>query len=228
MKIISSYNDYYDCLAYVHGVDSRLELIRPSVITDKKETDWIGNKNAKIEMVALNLPRFNFNYPSVHNARINEIDYIYKEFSVRVFCFFGIFCVKYTAKDNVEFKIYKEDETVNAAHELLGTPIFEIESLNSRWKSHLKNQIGEYKKDSVVLTVLNNVPTLKSIGIEKVISAEQMYSIAEQWIRNRKSNENLVVLNNKEKIVKAGFDLKKSFRGKKNNGNSKNMQNMQA
>lgn len=212
MEIISSYNDYYDCMAYVYGIDSRLKLIRPSVITEKKDTDWTGNKNAKTERIALNLPSFNFDFPSNYNARINGIDYAYKEFSFRVFCFFGILCVKYTAKDNIEFKAYKEDETVNNAHLLLKTPVFEIESLNSRWESHLKNQFGDYKKGCTVLTVLNNVPTLKSIGLEKVISSEEMYSIAEQWVRKQKTNEVVIELNNSEKIVKAGFDLKKSFK----------------
>jgi hypothetical protein len=220
-------------MAYIYGVDSRLELIRPLVITDKKESDWTGNKNAKINQVVVNLPAFNFQQPSLFSARINGIYYARNQFSVRMLCFFGRFCIKYTAKDNVEFRVYTEteDETVNAAHRLLNinvffvknslivnaahrllnTPVFEIE-LNSQWESHLSIQFGEYKNGYAVLHVLNNVPTLKSTGIEKIISAEEMYSIAEQWVRSQKTNEELVKLGNTERIVKAGFDLKLSFR----------------
>lgn len=205
MKIISKYNDYYDCMSYIYGIDKRLELIRPLVITDKKETDYLGNKNAKINLVAVNLPAFSFQQPSLMSARINDINYFDGQFSIRMLCFFGRFCIKYTAKDNVKFKISKEDEIVNNVHALLKTPVFEMESLNFHWKSHLKIQFGEYKQGNVVLDVFNNVPTLKSIGIESVISAEEMYSIAEQWVRNQKTNENLISLSNSERIVKAGF-----------------------
>lgn len=216
MKIISKYNDYYDCMAYIYDIDHRLELIRPLVITNKKEADYSGNKNAKINQVAVNLPAFNYQKPSLFNARINGINYVRNEFSVRTLCFFGRFCIKYTAKDNaVGFRVYPEaeDETVNAAHKLLNAPVFEIESLNFKWKSHLSVQFGEYKKDCAVLSVLNNIPTLKSIGLEKIISAEKMYSIAEQWVRNQKTNEELVSLSNSERIVKAGFN-EKSFVGR--------------
>jgi len=211
MRIISKHHDYYDDMAYVYGVDERLQLIRPMVITDKKETNWTGNKNTKVEKIGLNLHAFNFRYPSIHNAIINGVDYYYGKFNFRLFCFFGRFCIKYTAKNNVEFEISQEDKTINAAHLLLKAPVFEIHTIG--WhKSYCKNQFGEYSKNGIVLEIFNTIPTLKSTGVEKAVSAEEMYSIAEQWVRSQKTNEELIKLNNTERIVKAGFDLKESFR----------------
>ena len=209
MKIISKHHDYYDDMAYVYGVDDRLQLIRPSVLTNEKL-----NKNAKVDTIVANIPKFGFYFPSRYHygeLEINGNIYCRNEVSVSVFCFFGRFCVKYSAKTDVRFECSEESSQVNLAHNLLKTPVFEIEGVRN-YISDSEIQIGEYKKGYSMITVFNNIPTLKSFGLDKEISADKMYSIAEQWVRNQKTNEELINLSNKEKIVKAGFDLKDSFR----------------
>ena len=65
----------------------------------------------------------------------------------------------------------------------------------------------------------NIVPNLKSLGFDKVMLPEQMYQEISMWVGNilkENADDNPPKhINNEEKIIAHGFDLKHSFRNTK-------------
>ena len=84
-------------------------------------------------------------------------------------------------------------------------PVFAIEGISQPWRSGA---------DEIRIPGL--CPVLAQVGMPALVSAEQMYQDLAYFVGNtmkpHPDTEPPVAVSNKEKILKAGFDLKKSFR----------------
>jgi hypothetical protein len=88
---------------------------------------------------------------------------------------------------------------------LVGGPVFVIEEIT--WTAHNR---------SAKVTVQGQCPILKDLGMASIVPANTMYQDLAYFMGNLMHNTPDVnppaVLSEKERIVKAGFDLKQSFR----------------
>ena len=82
--------------------------------------------------------------------------------------------------------------------------------------------VGDIRKKgreaSTVVAVFRNDVLLKNHHIQDLISADEIYKHLSNFIAyelNNDKNEPPVEVTNKDKIIKAGFDVKKSFRHRK-------------
>jgi hypothetical protein len=89
-------------------------------------------------------------------------------------------------------------------HELVDSPIFIIQGMDYQRKKN--NYVVGFKKETVLLG---------DIGFSKIKSPLDMFLEMSTFISKSKSQEPPVTLDNNEKIVKSGFDLKQSFRHRK-------------
>jgi hypothetical protein len=90
----------------------------------------------------------------------------------------------------------------------VGHPVFVIGSVQHGWR-----------KEETQVHISPQCPILGEIGLAKIISAEQMYQDLSYFVGNRMHKspdiEPPVELSNRQRIIKAGFDLVKSFRHRK-------------
>lgn len=86
-------------------------------------------------------------------------------------------------------------------HKLVDSPIFIIQGMDYLKKTN--NYLVGFKKETVLLG---------DIGFSKIKSPLDMFLEMSAFISKSKSQEPPVTLDNNEKIVKSGFDLKQSFR----------------
>ena len=87
---------------------------------------------------------------------------------------------------------------------LLKSPVFTI-------------NIGAHNKLGIMID--DNIPNLKSLGFDKLISSEQMYQNISMYVGNvipeNPDGDPPKSINNEERIITHGFDLKTSFRTRK-------------
>ena len=93
----------------------------------------------------------------------------------------------------------------------VGQPVFRV--LGTRW---VGGDSGTWRRSG--LLVAKNIPILREGGVANAVPPEQMwqniYSTIQNVLRANPDKEVPVTLENKDRIQKAGFDLKTSFRGK--------------
>ena len=94
----------------------------------------------------------------------------------------------------------------------VGAPVFEVPRVTYNFSGH------EDDRRVFTVHVASQVPVLRDYGIPALVSPEQMwqniYSCLQNVLRKNPDKAPPVELGNNDKIVKAGFDLKTSFRGK--------------
>jgi len=96
---------------------------------------------------------------------------------------------------------YKYNNKWEYFHKLVDSPIFIIKGMEFQKKTN--NYLIGFKKETVLLG---------DIGFSKIKSPLDMFLDMSAFISKSKSQEPPVTLDNNEKIVKSGFDLKQSFR----------------
>lgn len=99
---------------------------------------------------------------------------------------------------------YKYNNKWEYFHKLVDSPIFIIKGMEYQKKTN--NYVIAFKKETVLLG---------NIGFSKIKSPLDMFLDMSAFISKSKSQEPPVTLDNTEKIVKSGFDLKQSFRHRK-------------
>lgn len=207
MKIISKYKDFYDHISYVYGVDDKIVYIR--------------DKN-KVEIRARSFP--GYNRLSALNNRLSRIDRR-QEASIVVVVDKIFFVVK-NIGTNEEYVLDADDdllregwlfrdsqpyssEEILSMTKLVGAPVYRIVRFD--WR---------YSDNSIVAVIAEQTPRLSEIeGIVNKLGVEQTYQNISYALANqlRDSPDIIppVAIDDKYKIVAAGFDLKQSFRHRK-------------
>lgn len=101
----------------------------------------------------------------------------------------------------------KEHPTLVKLSQKIGHPVFAIQSIDG----------GRHGK--IEVTIHSQCPILQNLGIASLIPAEQMYQDLAYFVGNKMKDSPdtrpPLELSNSQKILKAGFDLVKSFRHRK-------------
>jgi hypothetical protein len=112
----------------------------------------------------------------------------------------------YRDKDSPKFG--QEYQSLIELSRKISAPVFAIRRIQGMWRE---------QKSSVF--ICNRCPILKDIGVPSLITAFQMYQDLSYFMGNTmKVSPDInppVEVSNKEKILKAGFDLSQSFRHRK-------------
>ena len=206
MRIISKYKDFYDHISYVYGVDDKIVYVR--------------DKN-KVEIRARSFP--GYNRLSTLNNRLSRIDRR-QEASIVVVVDKMFFVVK-NIGTNEEYVLDEDDdllregwlfrdsqpyssEKILSMTKLVGAPVYRIVRF---WRD---------SDNSIVAVIAEQTPRLSDIeGIVNKLGVEQTYqnisyALANQ-LRDSPDTTPPVAIDDKYKIVAAGFDLKQSFRHRK-------------
>lgn len=211
MKILSDFKDFYDYLQNYYGVDNNI------VFNRKRQYLLV---NSKQELIEDNLP------PS-----FEIIQYAYKTFIDKnnieyKYNYSGVL-KEVTKKKRVLFfcgKLYEISHLIDGKNE---KTIIE-ESFDFRKYDKIIKQLEEKQIVSAVIyakkinfetgnsfDLIQINPILSNLGFQLFLSAQDTYQNIEMYLRNFKNTEKTIVIDNKNKILQAGFDLKTSFRKSK-------------
>jgi hypothetical protein len=116
------------------------------------------------------------------------------------------FIINFNRKRLIELAdcCYKYSSKWELFHKLVDSPIFIIQGMDYQRKKN--NYVVGFRKETVLLG---------DIGFSKIKYPLDMFLDMSAFISKSKSQEPSVTLDNSEKIVKSGFDLKQSFRHRK-------------
>jgi hypothetical protein len=206
MRIISSYKDCYDFAAHVYGVDT-------SIVYDRKEipTSIIKNTDKEIADSAY------FYSPLKSYSKLKKFDFEFKHlvFCGRVFLMYfknneeKILRVSDYKKYNIWYN--DEDRITNPSISKFITnlsikvnaPVFTLSSPNNSVIYHRPK-------------IDKRIPKLSEIGFCNIMQPLKIYTEIYFFMSNvLRKNPDInppVEIDNKHKILSAGFDLKTSFR----------------
>lgn len=187
MKIISNFKDYYDYVAGERGVDERIVFDRrpEQLITTHRE------KRPQWEPCSMYVPTFNTltrQYGSVYHVHLCGTRY----------------CITYV---NEEFCFTISDLQRNV-------PPGHIYRHYYGFTDPQPTDLNTIHDRAAILKdpwALRSGFRLSDFGFKKLFSPEEMW---DKLYNFHVREPELVQLDNKSKIIKAGFDLKTSFRGK--------------
>jgi len=232
MKIISKFKDYYDHMLNKYGIDPKIIFVRTKLkktivsrqlninfdqkyypnherLEDNQYTFKIlvvcgkyfvikarRDKDSRISNYSL-VTRKDLDDPKVYSDVKNVIYYNSGSFFIRM---------KTKKEKNLDLLYQKElcgvysQEMVEISKEI-NCPIFIIDS---------------YAKYVYEVRLNPNIPNLSKIkGIQSLLPPETLFNDIAFFIGNVLNNnpdDKMVVVSNKDKIIKGGFDLKTSFR----------------
>lgn len=229
MRIISKFDDYYDYLVKVYGVDNKTvynRLLYNDPINLTKRIDlsrlallnsYINYMEHEVYVLVVCDKRFLVSYKKIGKKPRNSY-YDYRERGYEMFDereFLKHVHLKY---DGASFK-WVDDAVVNQLKSLkyvinhndnkfleisrlIGQPIYFIRCRN------FNN-----------CEIVGNSPILKDIkGFSKFYEPTRLYQDISYYVGNilkeNPDTKSIVEVSNKTKIIKAGFDVKTSFRGK--------------
>jgi hypothetical protein len=221
MKIKSTFKDYYDFVADQYGGgDPRIVYERGSLVPrDKQFNSVYTDKVVEMPNFPLEDPmRLGQSYDMslrylVVTGKAYLISCLY-EYAVDL----NSYClqpVEELLKKNKKWRfIYRRDFGIEFGKEypflvelsrLVGAPVFVIRTIS--WHG---------KWDKAKIAICGQCPILAKIGFPAIIPPQQMYQDLAYFVGNTMKpvpdNEPPVAVSNREKILKAGFDLKQSFR----------------
>ena len=207
MKILSDFKDFYDYLQDYYGIDNQLVFHRKrqSLLLNSKQ-ELIEDKISSFEIVQYAYKTFidkkNFEHQYDYSGTLKEVT---KKKRVLFFC----------------GKIYEISSFIDGKNEKI---VIE-ESFNlSKYDKILKQleekqivsaviyakKINFETRDSFDLIQIN--PILSNLGFNLFLSEQDTYQNIEMYLRKLKNTEKTISIDNKNKIIQAGFDLKTSFR----------------
>ena len=117
---------------------------------------------------------------------------------------------------------FKANQCLIEISKKLNAPIFLIDDIkqNSYHYITIKKCVDICEKGEKVLYVSTTIPSLRELGFEEFHPAEKVFFDISEYIKNvlRESPDTIppVEISNDNKILNAGFDLKTSFRNRKN------------
>ena len=218
VKIISNFKDYYDYIPHMSGGgDPKIVFVRPRVNHDLPSRVDLGSFGGDIfdkicrlsnylyrdyqsKIVIIGDKIFYFTmYNPIDKPELKEGNYSIITQKVIDKCGLGWYR---TTKFNLDYFINHQDNDLIPLCKHIGHPVFSLFSSGrgSEW------EVGEI------------APNLGKLGIASYIDAEIMYQNLSYFVGNlmhdSPDTSPPVELSNRDRILKHGFDLKTSFRGK--------------
>lgn len=242
MKIISRYKDYYDHLTHQYGVDPLLVYKRLDSLNFDEYTciqypiHCKDEYYAYVQIIGSDYSEFsNCRFESNHFAYDSVIshsnfDYnkktniIYYEQHVLVVCSVPYLVCNYKIKDSSHDHYRKtlasgifvhsklESYTVNRYFTSVNLKLNAVADLvkDVGKPVFLISNVPRAKKN--IVNVVKGVPNLGEIGFGKFQTPEQVYQNISQYISTEIPTKELIEPDNLVKILKHGFDSRKSFR----------------
>lgn len=229
MLIISKFKDYYDHISYLYGVDEKVIFKR----ADRKLTKEQHRRIEKMEFTIPDAERHNRYVGKKNIYQSNYKEYDYEIYYVSI-CGRLHLIVRNVTDKNSKFHLITESD-----YTWMGWKQRKYKWDNDRDPS-FDDCIGNHlPKDYLIeLHKMLNVPVfmfynhrtlldsdywtvnLGELGIGRLYTPEQIYQEISQFISNvMVENADIlppVEISDKDKIVGHGFDIKQSFRNRKN------------
>ena len=220
MKIISPFKDYYDWVASKYGGgDPRLVYKRTNI--EGKNTKNLSMRNIvsgrSYQLSTLNADRY----------RRGKSAYI---FNILIFCGRQYLVVKNGDATNILSEDKHPDlweilkRTPKGIASLLVNPT-SIDFCLGKQTQFAENLCKQYDQpvllivDDLGAVVSNRIPVLQDVGFASIMSAEQCYQEISHFLgnvlRENPDTKPPVQVDDKYKIIGAGFDAKTSFRHRK-------------
>lgn len=213
MKIISKIPDYYDYISKIYGEDDKIVFNRNLELdfSEFKIPDVMNPYNL-CKYIELKLP-FQF-------VRKTDCTYVLLIYCGIPFLYrYSIFDFKeeyhYCKNAKNEFSNGYMRYYINQYDYLEKVNPFLLE-LHKKLKSPIFTINNFFYHDKIPITLISKkIPILSQYHFQNIREPEICWQEISQFISlHFNSNDPPLELNNNEKIIKAGFDLKKSFRGK--------------
>lgn len=220
MKIISPFKDYYDWIAGKYGGgDPRLIYKRTKIqgqdTKDRVIYDIVSGRS--YELSSLNANRY----------RLGKSTY---SFNILIFCGRQYLVVKIDGATNILSEEKHPDlwQMLNKTSKGITSLLLKSTSIDfylGKQTQFAENLCKQY--DQPVLLIINDlgavvddrIPVLQDVGFASIMSAEQCYQEISHFLGNvlRESPDTKppVEIDDKYKIIGAGFDTKTSFRHRK-------------
>lgn len=235
MKIISKFKDYYDHFSNIHGTDDKIVYLRQDgkaketcVKVDKSNIKVVIGQQNKL----INSNTYYFQYlvvcgklyllTSAYPQTFPNLPYTFKLITNDEFKHVRsrVFSKSWINQLKEEDLIGYQDDFLIELSKIVGLPVFTYKVIFN-YDDEVKGLPNGAKIDSnkVYLKINETCPNLSEMGLTKHYPADQLYQDISYFISNI-LNESAdtnppVELGDDCKIVKHGFDLKKSFRHRK-------------
>ena len=218
MLLLSNFQDYYDYMIGITGVDPKIVFIRKKLKETKlKETldfnlshSYRNTKNTyyvlsicgKRYFIKSKKDTYDFKWSDFH--LITKKDLADDNIFIDIRQFIDQKYIFRRSKRSKKYDLFDElhgisdDGLINISKKI-NMPIFVVTSTN--------------RNNSIQLH--ENSPKLKDIkGISNLLEPKELFNNISFFIANvlNNSNPDIIQISNKDKIIKAGFDLKTSFR----------------
>jgi hypothetical protein len=210
MKIKSKFKDYYDFVGHKYGggdpnvVYPRTRITvnhQPLIIAEYKVQDLPNHRNYYND-----LPGVNFKMLAIAGKYFMLICENTHEYDQKWEVWNDVKHAKYNFKNISKRSVNVFDNELVSLSKEVGHPVF-------IYYHHFDSKVGR------CLAVESACPILQDYGIDKVIPPEQMYQDLAYFIGNTMKDSPdttpPVQIDNKDRIVQHGFDLKQSFRHRK-------------
>ena len=220
MKIISPFKDYYDWVAGKYGGGDPRLVYKRTKIEGKNTKDRAWHDIVSGRWYPLS---------TINADRYRQGKSMYG-FNVLIFCGRQYLVVKIDGATNIFSEEKHPDlwEILNRTPKGIASLLVEHTSIDfylGKQTQFAENLCKQYDQpvllivDNLGATVSNRIPVLQDVGFASVMSAEQCYQEISHFLGNvlRESPDTKppVEINDKYKIIGAGFDTKTSFRHRK-------------
>lgn len=218
MVIKSPFKDYYDFVAYQYGGgDPRLVYARNRITSVVPDKPWKESLTVEIEDCLLVDPfRYNRQWPN------RQIDYLYLVITGKAYLLArpysylskeDISTYRYSVNPDENIPLWRRHNRIEFGKEYpflvelcrkVKSPVFAISEVK---------YLSDRRAD---ISICGQCPILGRLGIPALIDPYQMYQDISMFMGNKMKEtpdtKPPVELSNKQKILKAGFDLVRSFR----------------
>ena len=207
MKIISRFQDSYDHISYIYGVDEKIVYTRDVVknveIREKeipgyrkfRSINQLVESEEKVSIVVI-VDKMYFvvkNYLTNEERVLDQSDRLMRSRSI------------------IRDETHNDPELILEFTKKVGSPVYRIDSIDVDWSDPDRKLIAR---------IAEKTPRLSGIkGMVALLDSQQTYQEISYAIANllnpNPDNTPPIVVSDKYKIQAAGFDLKQSFRHRK-------------
>jgi hypothetical protein len=227
MKIISNFIDYYDYVQKQYGTDDKLTYIRPTHLPLLKEWNY-ASSHELFNTITFTQVASDIITTPLRNRDANDVKFNIIKTLIVCGVAYKIRCNYDPRYGFINQHIVRESDLQNKTHnwqyETTKTYFNTLETQQQFYVDLciklkqpvflLEQIVGGYKStNSYTICISENLPNLKDLGFNKVMQAHEVYQVIAQFISTYfVSVDPPITVDNDDKIVKAGFDLKTSFR----------------
>lgn len=222
MRLQSRFKDYYDFISHRFGGDPSCVYVREPprgsgtgyFLVDACDTE----DGFKDEIAYAHRLKYDMRYiiigtrvyPFVHDRVRGDMHLLVKEGGTGIDRFLAH---NYKTKG----PSYPEPIPVAKLENLIravGAPVFEVVSIDVSWTN--KTSPASHRSRKTSLKISGHVPVLADLGFPSFLPAkdawQEIYTTLTSVLRRDPDKEVPVKLSNNDRVMKAGFDLKSSFR----------------